>query len=169
LNRRGFALLTAFFGRVSDYIDRKKLLMAGALLLITFSYPLFYGLRIFGEPFVWIFTLGFALFGSMINGSYVVLITESFPPNLRYSAVGCSYSLGVAVFGGVAPLAFTWLIQCLAVPEAPVLYLLGCAAMTLFAILAYPYEGKFKRTIQEGNQFLDLRTKANCTIKEYHA
>lgn len=136
-----FALTTAFFGRISDYVNRKKLSMAGALLLITFSYPLFYGLRLFDTSFIWVFTLGFSVFGGMINGSYVVLITELFPANLRYSAVGFSYSLGVAIFGGIAPLAFTWLIQRLTVPEAPALYLLVCATLTLFARLLFRSEG----------------------------
>ena len=136
-----FALMTAFIGRISDYVNRKKLLMAGALLLITFSYPLFYGLRIFDASFIWVFTLCFAVFGGMINGSYVVLITELFPANLRYSAVGFSYSLGVAVFGGIAPLAFTWLIQRLTTPEAPALYLLVCATLTLFATLLFTSQG----------------------------
>lgn len=110
---------------------------------------LFYCLKIVGEPFVWIFIVGISFFGSMINGSYVVLITESFPANLRYSAVGFSYSLGVAVFGGIAPLAFTGLIQFLAAPEAPALYLLGCASLTLCAVLVYTYESKLDRVMKQ--------------------
>ena len=128
-----FAVMTAFFGGVSDYVDRRKLTMTGALLLIIFSYPLFYALKIFEASFVWIFAFGFAVFGGMINGSYVVLITELFPANLRYSAVGFTYSLGFAIFGGIAPLAFIWLIQRFMTPEAPVVYLLFCAILTFFA------------------------------------
>ena len=132
-----FALMTAFFGRFSDKVNREKLIVLGASLLIIFSYPLFNGLVTFGEPFIWIFTIGFSLFGAMINGSYVVLITESFPAHLRYSGVGFSYSLGVALFGGTAPLAFTGLINYLNFVEAPSLYLSGCALLTLFAALNY--------------------------------
>lgn len=105
---------------------------------LTFDFillPAFYGLNHFGESFIWIFTLCFALFGAMINGSYVVLISESFPAHLRYSGVGFSYSLGIALFGGIAPLAFTQLIHTLKLPEAPALYLLICACATLIAIL----------------------------------
>ncbi|KTD44306.1 major facilitator family transporter [Legionella parisiensis] len=130
-----FALFTAVFGSLSDRCNRKKLLIFGALLLILSCYPLFYGLNHLGESFVWVFTLCFALFGAMINGSYVVLISESFPTHLRYSGVGFSYSLGIALFGGAAPLAFTQLIQVLKLSEAPALYLLLCACVTLIAIL----------------------------------
>jgi MFS family permease len=139
-----FALMTAFFGWVSDYVNRNKLLMIGALLLLLFSYPLFYGLTTGGEQFIWVFILAISFFGGMINGSYVVLITESFPANLRYSGMGFSYSLGVAVFGGIAPLAFTSLTHYLAVSEAPALYLLACATLTLMAIVSYTNAEKIK-------------------------
>lgn len=136
-----FALMTAFFGFVSDYINRKKLLMTGALLLAGLSYPLFCGLNEFGEQFIWVFILGFAILGGVINGSYVVLITESFPTPLRYSGVGFSYSLGVALFGGFAPLIFTWLIQCTGRAEAPALYMMCCAFLTFIAV-AYSHNSQ---------------------------
>jgi len=130
-----FAVMTAVFGYISDYVNRKKLLMTGAFLLIISCYPLFYGLTVFGGWFIWIFTLGFAVFGGMINGNYVVLITESFPANLRYSGVGLSYSLGVAVFGGLAPLIFTGLIHFFASAEAPAIYLSVAALLTFMAAI----------------------------------
>jgi MFS family permease len=133
-----------FFGQVSDYINRKKLLMTGTLVIASLSYPLFCGLTRFGEWFVWVFIFGFAILGATINGSYVVMITESFPANLRYSGVGLSYSLGVAVFGGLAPLMFTWLIQFFKFAEAPAIYISVCAFLTLIATISYNDDGKLK-------------------------
>ncbi len=130
-----FGLFTAFFGSMSDTVNRKKLLMAASALLIVLSYPLFYGLRLFGEPFLWVFILSFALLGGVVNGSYMVLITESFPANLRYSAVGFCFSLGIAVFGGLAPLVFTWLIQYVMTSLAPAFYMSTTAALSLLALL----------------------------------
>ncbi|WP_156812636.1 MFS transporter [Legionella tunisiensis] len=130
--------MTAFWGWSSDYLNRKKLLVVGASSLIILSYPLFCGLAVWGESFIWLFSLGFATFAGMINGSYVVLITESFPPSIRYSGVGMSYSLGIAIFGGIAPLAFTWLLYSLQITEAPALYLSCCAILTLAALLTRP-------------------------------
>lgn len=91
----------------------------------------------------------------MINGSYVVLISESFPAHLRYSGVGFSYSLGIALFGGAAPLAFTQLIQALKLSEAPALYLLICACVTLFAILRSEQQEKKPEPLQ-GNEHIGL-------------
>ncbi|CDZ77747.1 Proline porter II [Legionella massiliensis] len=126
-----FSLMTLLFGWLSDFLPRKKLLVSGALSLLVFSYSLFEQLTTVGEPFIWFFVLGFALLGGMINASYVVFIVESFPTSLRYSGVGLSYSLGIALFGGIAPLAFTGLLQLLTIKEAPAFYLLGCATLTL--------------------------------------
>jgi hypothetical protein len=50
----------------------------------------------------------------------------------------------VAVFGGIAPLAFTSLTHYLAVSEAPALYLLACATLTLMAIVSYTNAEKIK-------------------------
>lgn len=130
-----FALMTLCWGKLSDVVNRRRILIIGASLLIVLSYPLFYGLTAWGEVFVWIFAFSFSMIGGMINGSYVVLIAESFPANLRYSGFGFSYSLGVALFGGIAPLAFTGLIEALHIAEAPAFYVLGCAVLTLTAIL----------------------------------
>lgn len=143
-----FAVMTAVFGYCADHIDRKKLMLTGTILLMALSYPLFYGFMVLGKQFVWVFTLGVAVIGSMINGSYVVVLTESFPANIRYSGVGFSYSLGVAIFGGLAPLTFTWLIRFFATLEAPALYVFCCAALTFLAILAYQYEEKTQRSTQ---------------------
>ncbi|MEI6094941.1 MAG: MFS transporter [Gammaproteobacteria bacterium] len=52
--------------------------------------------------------------------------------------------LGIAVFGGLAPLIFTWLIHFFATPKAPALYVFGCVLLTFVAIVAYLYEGKTK-------------------------
>ena len=134
------ALCTAFFGFLSDKILRTRLILVGVVSLILFSYPLFYGLQYFGLPFVWAFVLIMAVLGGFINGSYVVIIGSLFPGHLRYSGVGLSYSLGVALFGGTAPLAFTWLLQSLSLLEAPALYIIFCAAMTGYAVLQYKKE-----------------------------
>lgn len=131
-----FALTTALFGLLSDHVNRKKLIILGSSLLIVLSYPLFWGLTAFSAAYVWVFVLGISLCAGMINGCYPIFISKSFPAHLRYSCVGLSYSLGVAVFGGIAPLAFTCLIQGLHMVEAPAFYLMACASLTLLATVS---------------------------------
>ncbi|STY28225.1 major facilitator family transporter [Legionella wadsworthii] len=103
------------------------------------------------KTFVWLFIFGFAFLGAIINGSYVVLISESFPAHLRYSGVGFSYSLGIALFGGIAPLIFSQLIVTLKSPEAPALYLFVCACFTLFAIIQTDHPEKKRQLLSENH------------------
>ncbi|WP_419418404.1 MFS transporter [Legionella sp. D16C41] len=140
----GFALMTVFAGWLSDYFSRQKLFLGATLSLIFLSYFLFYNLTAQGEIFLLPFLAGFVLLGGLINGSYVVLLVESFPPSLRYSGVGLSYSLGVALFGGIAPLGFTWLIQTFDCNEAPAFYLIGSAVFTFIAVINLSFKAKAK-------------------------
>lgn len=129
-----FAIFTAIFGYLSDRILRERLPRVGASLIIISSYFLFYKLHQEGISFIWVFIFLISLGGGMINGSYVVTISSIFPANLKYSAVGLSYSLGVAVFAGTSPLIFTWLIQQFQMPEAPAFYLILSAFVTFIAL-----------------------------------
>lgn len=138
INFLSFALATAFFGWLSDYINRIKLLALGALLLMICSYVLFVGLSNIGIKFIWIFSLGFAIIGGMVNGSYVVMLAGFFPASIRNSGVAVSYSFGIALFSGIAPIAFTWLLKVFNFNEAPVFYIIACSILTLVAILRSP-------------------------------
>ncbi|MBY0378509.1 MAG: MFS transporter [Gammaproteobacteria bacterium] len=131
------ALMTAVWGRVSDYYNRRRLMIIGTSLLMVLVVPLFYGLTTWGIEFIWIFILIFAVICGMINSCYVILITELFPANLRYSGVAFSYSLGFALIAGSAPLVFTALIQSLHRVEAPAFYIAACSLLTLMATLFY--------------------------------
>jgi MFS family permease len=144
------AITTAFWGMLSDYYSRKKLMAIGTSLLIILTIPLFHGLTTLGENFIGIFILSFALICGMVNSCYVILITELFPANLRYSGVGFSYSLGFAVIAGSAPLVFTGLIEYLHNIEAPAFYIVGCSILTLAATLFYDRRKKnYKAPMKE--------------------
>ena len=130
-----FAIMTALFGWASDHCNRKKLFLTGISALMIMSFPLFFGLTVVGESFIWIFILSFAFFGAMINGSYMVILTQLFPARFRYTGVGLSYSFGVAVFSGLAPLLFTYLIHCFNQTTAPAYYIIFCSILALVAIL----------------------------------
>lgn len=131
-----FACMTAFFGWLSDHAGRTRIMLIGALLLSLASYSLFYGLTTCGNSFIGLFILLLASLAGMMNGCYAVTIAELFPARLRYSGMGVSYSLGFALFGGLAPLIFTGLIKAFADSKAPAYYLVFCSLLTLAAVLA---------------------------------
>lgn len=125
------SLLTALFGFISDYVNRKYLMFLGCIIIVMTSYI---GFHFFLIPdlysiliFVSLLTFGVAI----VNGCYALLITELFPAHIRYSGMGVSYTIGVAIFGGLGPLAFTFFTHRFESIQAPYYYLLFCILLTV--------------------------------------
>ena len=57
--------------------------------------------------------LFYILAGLGAGGTVVtpVLMVRSFPPEVRYNGVSFSYNLPYAIFGGLTPIAVTWLVH----------------------------------------------------------
>ena len=51
-----------------------------------------------------------AVIQSLYTGTIPVILSEMFPTRVRYTALSVSYGFSVAIFGGFAPFAATWLI-----------------------------------------------------------
>lgn len=132
-----FAIMTAFFGWLSDSVGRREIMVTGTALSIPLMYLLFCGLSVYGGSFIWIFALGLASLAAMLNGCYIVSIAESFSPSLRYSGLAICHSISLAIFGGLAPLGFTYLINMCMDVKAPYYYLLCCLVFSLFSALHY--------------------------------
>ena len=127
-------VLIPFTGAISDRIGRKPLLIAFSVLIALLTYPLF--LLASTQAFVFI-VLAQVLFGiiiSLFSGPGPAALVEMFPTNVRYSALGVSYNLAVAAFGGTAPFIATYLISRTGSNLAPGIYLIVAAVITLFFV-----------------------------------
>jgi MFS family permease len=133
-----FATLTTVAGWLSDKVGRRELLILSVVLSIPLDYMLFSGLLVYGERFIWVFTLGMASLAALFNGCYSVIVAESFPPAFRYSGFAISHGLALAIFGGLAPLGFTNLLQLLGDLKAPYYYLLICYLLSFSVARLYP-------------------------------
>ncbi len=150
------ATLTAIFGALSDYINRRILAIIGCFIMAIIGYI---GFNFFLVPKtidIFIFVCLLAIGASFINGCYALLIAELFPPNVRYSGMALSYSAGVALFGGFGPLAFTFLTKTFNSIQAPYYYLLFCILITLFALFFYK---------NSTNKIIELTD--NCAMPAY--
>lgn len=126
--------LIPFTGSISDRIGRKPLLISFSVLIALLTYPLF--LLASTQVFVFI-VLAQVLFGiiiSLFSGPGPAALVEMFPTNVRYSALGVSYNLAVAAFGGTAPFIATYLISRTGSNLAPGIYLIVGAVITLFFV-----------------------------------
>lgn len=137
-----FSISTAFFGFISDYVSPRKLSAAGAILAAIAGYFLFANLN---NPtlnnFLWL-GIGLAVTVGMVNGCYGQMIAELFPAPIRYSGMGISFSLGLALFSGLAPLIITTLLKFIPGPLASYLFFLSCCLMTLLSVIHYKHSSE---------------------------
>ena len=133
-NAIGLVVLMAlipFTGALSDRIGRKPLLIAFSVLIALLSYPLFLLVSTGNFLFIVVGQVLFALIICLFSGPGPAALVEMFPTNVRYSALGVSYNLAVAAFGGTAPFVATFLIDRTGSNLAPGIYLIVAAVITL--------------------------------------
>lgn len=126
--------LIPFTGALSDRIGRKPLLIGFSALMVLVTYPLF--LLVATQTFALI-VVGQVLFGiviSLFSGPGPAAMVEMFPTNVRYSALGVSYNLAVALFGGTAPFIATFLIDRTGNNISPGFYLIAASVVTLIFV-----------------------------------
>ncbi len=127
-------ILIPFTGALSDRVGRKPLLIAFTALIAVLTYPLF---LLISESSFFAVVVGQVLFGmiiSLFSGPGPAALVEMFPTNVRYSALGISYNLAVAVFGGTAPFIATFLVSRTGSNISPGLYLIAAAVISLIVV-----------------------------------
>ena len=119
------ALGTPFFivfGRLSDRIGRKRIMLAGCLLGALTYIPLFMALKAVVNPEMAasVTSLSFGagaaavailfiqmLYVTMVYGPIAAYLVELFPTSIRYTSMSLPYHLGNGWFGGFLPLIAT--------------------------------------------------------------
>lgn len=126
--------LVLLAGYCGDRFGRKRMLMITAIGIILLSLPCFYLLQ---EKTLLLVTVALSLatvLSSIEQGNSLTTVVENCPADIRYSGVAFSYNLGMALFGGTAPLVVSVLTQQVHV-IAPAYYLMAMATISLVAIL----------------------------------
>ncbi|MES2292434.1 MAG: MFS transporter [Pseudomonadota bacterium] len=130
------AVTIPFFGTLADRIGRKPLLLIGAGGFALLSYPLFLLIvKSEGVLPVVLAQIVFALMTAIYSGGAPAAVTEIFPVASRLLWMSTGYSLTVALFGGFGPYISTWLVKTTGSPLSPVIYIVGCACLSLAVIL----------------------------------
>src|SRR5881409_2786547 len=98
------------FGRLSDRIGRKKIMMAGCFLAAVSYAPIYTGMMIFGKPLNFPVMVGLVfikvLWVTMVYAPIAAFLVELFPARIRYTSMSLPYHLGNGEFGGFTPLIF---------------------------------------------------------------
>jgi MFS family permease len=113
--------LFLYFGKLSDRIGRKKIMLAGCGLGALTYVPLFMALKHFANPtglakadpalvnvpaLVAIIAI-MMVYVCMVYGPIAAFLVELFPTRIRYSSMSLPYHLGNGWFGGFLPLIAT--------------------------------------------------------------
>jgi MHS family proline/betaine transporter-like MFS transporter len=125
-----------FFGRLSDRIGRKPLLLGSCIAFIVLPYPVL-SMMLAGPSLggAILMQLLFGLCIALYSGPGPAAIAEIFPTRVRSTWMTTGYALSVAIFGGFAPFIATWLIDATGAPLAPVFYVMAASVITTLVLL----------------------------------
>ena len=129
-----FSIGCAFWGWLADSIGYKRILSIGMLLLIFFSYE--YYVAMLHNHYLLFATIAIAVVSSMITGSFSAFLTTLFPTVVRFSGIALCYNIGFAIFGGLTPLAASYLIHKTHHPLSPSYIVMLIAAIGLIGVFS---------------------------------
>ncbi|MDN5797522.1 MAG: MFS transporter [Intrasporangium sp.] len=126
---------TPFVGMLADRVGAVRVMTWGAIAALVVAWPLFQ--LIISRPSVPVFVLVIGLLGviaALYFGPLPALLTEIYPSEVRTTGVSVAYNIGVTVMGGFAPLALTWLLDVTGSLNAPSLYYIVVAVISLVGL-----------------------------------
>jgi MFS family permease len=126
------------FGRLSDRVGRKPIILLGCLLAAVSYIPLYAGMTAVSDPLNYPAMVGLVfiqmIYVTMVYGPIAAYLVELFPARVRYTSLSIPYHFGNGWFGGGVPLIATALVTRLGSTETVdyqgLFYPIGVALMT---------------------------------------
>jgi MHS family proline/betaine transporter-like MFS transporter len=126
--------VTIAAGWLSDRIGRKPLMLATSAGGLIGALPLFWLLNHPSALLAQLGQLGFVFLVGIYYAALPATLVEAAPANVRCTAVALGYNLCYGLFGGLSPLAATWLVQRTGDEIAPAFLIMAAAAVTLATV-----------------------------------
>ena len=125
-----------FIGTLADRVGSIRIMTIAAVAGFVAIVPLF--ALVVNVPTVAVLTLVQAVLGALMAlyfGPMPALLSSIFPTAIRTTGMSISYSVGVTIFGGFAPLVLAWLLDATGTLMAPSYYYLVVAVISLASLL----------------------------------
>jgi MFS transporter, MHS family, proline/betaine transporter len=121
-------------GWLSDRIGRKPLLLLASVTGMIVALPLFWLLNHPSDVLAQAGQLGFVLLMGAYGGTLPAVLVEAAPRSVRCTAVALGYNVCFGLFGGLSPLAATWLVGRSGDELAPAFLIMASAAVTFMTL-----------------------------------
>ena len=130
------------FGRLSDRIGRRKPIVIGYALFLVLVFPCFWAMGAAADPtiaegdagaiaVIVAMVLVLSALSGATFGPVAALLSEMFPPRIRYSSMSIPYHFGTGYFGGFLPLVSSYIVARTGDPYSGLWYSWAVVAMAL--------------------------------------
>jgi MFS family permease len=138
------------FGRLSDKIGRKNIMMTGCLIAAITYYPIYRGMAYFAGsdgsnpniPALVFLIFVQVIYVTMVYGPIAAFLVELFPTRIRYTSMSIPYHFGNGWFGGLTPFIATYIVTVTGNIYAGLIYPISVAVMTFIIGSLYVRETK---------------------------
>jgi MHS family proline/betaine transporter-like MFS transporter len=144
-----YTLATIFFGYLTDKINKKSMIILGAVGILLTAYPFILAMKAGIASWILLFSIIMGALIGLTEGTLNPLAAESFPTNIRATSVAFCWNFTSVAFGGIAPIISMWLVDHFGTIDVVAYYLMLVCVVTITVTLYLLIKS---RVAQEQNQ-----------------
>jgi MHS family proline/betaine transporter-like MFS transporter len=129
--------LVLLFGWLGDRIGRRPILLLALAFGFVSAVPLFWLMHHPQRLYLLAGELGFVLSVGAFLGVLPAFLVELTTPALRCTTISLGYNIAVGLFGGMTPMAATWLVERTAMDLSPAFIMMAAALVSFVFVLGF--------------------------------